>query len=773
MISIFKKEMKLFFTHARSYVLLGVMLALSSVSFVLFNLIYANISLVNTLVYTGYSCIVAVPFLALWMFLREDRAAGELFLFSLPITPTGICLGKFLALFSQCALGCAPLIIYPLILKPHGDFDVLFAYLCVLLFLAVLMLICAICFFVFSAIRNKLAATLVALFGGILCIGVGVLYDLLPVTPLCALIGAPVLFALVALGVILVSRRYVAGAVIFALGVAVYAFDEISFSHLLLLISPFDRLNAAYFGLFDLAGLIFTLCLAAIFIFAAVLLWHSRQRMEDKSVRFFSSKPHKVFAAVIVGTIVFNAIFALLPPQVRRISPDTKDMFHVSDESVRFLSELGEGADDVNIYFLTSDGKQDYQVYEFLRRYVAKNPLINLYTVNVNFDDTRVREYLDRGVSEHSIIVKSSKRARVIDYSEMFYFYNWDSVNFIGLGKVSLGEYEDCLKKYPQYFEMIPTVFCFDGDALLTNAINYVTSDSVPVFYLLQGHGEAVLSEIAQAYLTSSNCDVKYVDISSMDALPDDCDTLIINAPQKDVSESELAVISSYLDRGGRLFIDKSYSLKLKNLDALLASRGVSQREGLVCEGDDSKYVNQSPNVFPNYIIGTPLDHPITSPLASDAYMMFMNAADIAVSDTLPEGVTVEPLFVTSEISYRQLSDNKDDISEKGTCTLGVAIEAKKSDGVSSKIVFFACENVLNDAATSLTSGGNLLYAKSALSWLSEKGEGTLAVSARLVSGTLAVSRITLIVWSILLVIVLPTAVISTGFVSRYKRRKK
>ena len=49
----------------------------------------------------------------------------------------------------------------------------------------------------------------------------------------------------------------------------------------------------------------------------------------------------------------------------------------------------------------------------------------------------------------------------------------------------------------------------------------------------------------------------------------------------------------------------------------------------------------------------------------------------------------------------------------------------------------------------------------------------TLAVGARLISGTLTVNRITLIVWSILLVLVLPSAVVVTGFVNRYRRRKK
>ena len=126
MMAVFKKEMRLFFSHARSYVLIGAMLCLCAVFFTLFNLIYLGESLSENLTYTFYACLAAVPIFTLWMFSREDRAAGELFLFSLPLSPQKICLGKFFALLAQCALGCAPLAVYPLILEPHGNFKLFF-----------------------------------------------------------------------------------------------------------------------------------------------------------------------------------------------------------------------------------------------------------------------------------------------------------------------------------------------------------------------------------------------------------------------------------------------------------------------------------------------------------------------------------------------------------------------------------------------------------------------------------------------------------------------
>ena len=385
MSTVFKKEMRLFFSYVRSYVLLGAMLFCTSLFFAIFNLIYANVSLAYTLVYTGYACVFAAPIFALWMFSREDRAAGELFLFSLPLSPWQICIGKFLALFAQCAIGCSPTLIFPLILEPHGDFGALAGYSHVLLFFVVLALLCAISLLLFSVIRNKVGAFFAALLCSVLSVGAGIIYDLLPATALCALIGTIALFALVALATFLISHRVISSIAVVAVGAAVsllayFAFPQkfgAAFSHLLSLISPFERINVAYFGLFDLAGAIFTLCFTVILLFVAALVWSSRQRMEDTVVRLSSSKPHKIFAGVIAAALLLNVAVAVLPSKMKRIASDSDGMYSISSDSVRFLGELGEDASDVDVYFITSDGRLDYQVYEFLERYVSINKNIN------------------------------------------------------------------------------------------------------------------------------------------------------------------------------------------------------------------------------------------------------------------------------------------------------------------------------------------------------------------------------------------------------------
>ena len=150
-----------------------------------------------------------------------------------------------------------------------------------------------------------------------------------------------------------------------------------------------------------------------------------------------------------------------------------------------------------------------------------------------------------------------------------------------------------------------------------------------------------------------------------------------------------------------------------------------------------------------------------------------MNAGDIKIEKTLPEGVSVDAFFVTSEIAYRQLSSEAEDVSDKGTCTLGVAIEAQTEGEKSARIVYFACENVINDAATSLTSGGNLMYVRSALSWLCEKEEPTLTLDADLISGTLYIGTSSIVFWFIVLVIIIPAICIVSGCVMKYKRKHK
>ena len=86
----------------------------------------------------------------------------------------------------------------------------------------------------------------------------------------------------------------------------------------------------------------------------------------------------------------------------------------------------------------------------------------------------------------------------------------------------------------------------FDGEGQITSAIDYVTTETLPQVYLLSGHGEAALSDAFYGQLERANYEtVSDFSLLNVDAVPEDCSALIINAPTSDISDEELSLLRS------------------------------------------------------------------------------------------------------------------------------------------------------------------------------------------------------------------------------------
>ena len=103
--------------------------------------------------------------------------------------------------------------------------------------------------------------------------------------------------------------------------------------------------------------------------------------------------------------------------------------------------------------------------------------------------------------------------------------------------------------------------------------------------YFLQGHGEPSLSDtgetgylkfgsiLAQNYIAATN-----LELFGDNAIPMDCNLLIIAGPRTELSETELQKIDQYLAQGGRLFVLFNYfSIKRPTgLEPILPRWGVN-----------------------------------------------------------------------------------------------------------------------------------------------------------------------------------------------------
>lgn len=154
--------------------------------------------------------------------------------------------------------------------------------------------------------------------------------------------------------------------------------------------------------------------------------------------------------------------------------------------------------------------------------------------------------------------------------------------------------------------------FSYDGEYKTASLLMSLTAISRPAAYFTTGHGEAYYNpNDKQSQMSASvgefadllyECgfEIKLLEISNCDKIPEDCALLIINNPTLDfvgdpngydeyAYVSDLEKIDRYLVQGnGALIINKSYTEKLENLEMFAKEWGISFGNAQVRDPDSS-----------------------------------------------------------------------------------------------------------------------------------------------------------------------------------------
>ncbi len=197
---------------------------------------------------------------------------------------------------------------------------------------------------------------------------------------------------------------------------------------------------------------------------------------------------------------------------------------------------------DVRMYAVFSDGSEDSQLIALLNRYQARTPHITWSQENLTRNPLLLQLASsygdDSAVNSDCLIIRCEEtgRTRVLtaeDYIERTY----DAEQ--GMYRITGWQYEKSISE----------------------AILYVTADSLPRMQLLSGHGELdeASTTVMEDYLTSANYDLSRVNLLT-DGAPDPDAPLMILSPTKDLSETELQMLTDYVQAGGDLFITVSYT---------------------------------------------------------------------------------------------------------------------------------------------------------------------------------------------------------------------
>lgn len=502
---------------------------------------------------------------------------------------------------------------------------------------------------------------------------------------------------------------------------------------------------------------------------------------------------------ILALLVVANLLVGVLPAKITQFDTSGLGLTEISEETEKFVSGMSE---DVTVYWLCEGGVEDQQIRLLLSRYEEAGKHITVKIVDPLKEPTFAAKYTDSSLSPYSFVVESARRYTVIDGGDLYYYTNllFPLVyqmypQYIPAELLGPMTAKDLSLACSQYGTMITymmaqggypveditqfnTVHSFCAEARLTSALDYVTREYIPHGYLLTGFGDKTPSESLSERLGTMGIDLAPLDLSTSGGIPVDANCLVLYSPTRDLTPHEASLITAYLNGGGSLMLNTSPELaeSCPNLNSVVALFGLTAQKGLIQEGDTSFISGSQYTLVPT--VST--QHPATAYGTSRGFKpQLPNCHAIAVAEKLPEGVTVTPLFTTSDKAVTVSLDKSTTLTQAGKSH--VAVAATKSvataDGTAktATLTWFASANAFTDTAATASQGGNYYFYAASLRLMDESFASPYMnlTPVSLQTGYLEVSDNAKLIISAVTVALIPLLLLTVGIVIWVRRKRR
>lgn len=480
---------------------------------------------------------------------------------------------------------------------------------------------------------------------------------------------------------------------------------------------------------------------------------------------------------VLALLITVNALLGLLPFRLSNPDVTRSNTFRLSGASKDWLKELDE---DVTLYLISEGGRNavDGDLYGFLCRYEDACDRVRVKIIDPAAEPDFIGAFGGEWPSDKSVIVASARRWRIIEQTELYYYYNQALQQ-----KLTPAEYAAYLNAFlsgtdtsseAYYYGQIlygyadQTTAYFDGESRVANAIHFVTRTDVPVMYTYLGAGCTDLDTSLKQTLSDACYDVRALPLIS--EIPSDCDLLMLHTPTSDLNENEAASLRDYLASGGRLIVLTSLegtdkSPRLADLLSEYGMRTVSDKH-ILMEGSKNDVLGD-PYLFRAHVYSS---HHLTNGFSKS----FVACYPRAISLTECEGVTVARLLHTSEEGYLYTYGGGQTeggaSEEKAEYVLGAVAEKE-----SATVIWLTTAESFSASVNSLTeNNGNFLF----LLQIANRTVGMEHTPISIASSPFETTGINVsvgqfMILAILIVLILPLTAVAIGVIIWQMRKKR
>lgn len=739
MFALYRKELKRYFGSVPTIVCVTLLVFCQGLLTALFNFSALSASLASPLAYMIYPAAILLPIPVLLATRRIHTVGAGSYLLSLPVSATAIVAAQYLAALTMLLVTFAPMALCPLLFALLGTVNFASCYVALLGYALLSGSILAIALVVGTLVKRPI-------------LRVGITYGILAVFLLISLIPNYLPLSDTA-------YRVVCG------------------------ISPFTAFEGFLYGHFYLVGTVVLLLLTGVCL--GICVW--RLQCVGRGASTF--KRRAVAAALALGAclpLCLGAIAPLLPRNAVYFDVTGSETFRLSGASRDYLRTLDE---DVTVYYLCNGGRLNAysSMEQFLENYQAVSAHIAVEYVDTAQESAFAARYTSDTLSDHSFIVESGTRYYVIDSVSLYHYYNaaigqnftpqyyvycLDAADYY-VSTGSLGSYDEASVEYGSalYLYADQTVAYFDGDALLTNAILYVTSDKVPTVGVFCGEGYSLESNLRSILIANGYF---FRDLPTLDDLTD-CDMLLIYSPSRDLSEAETDVLHTYMEAGGDLFLATSCAYNdLPNLLTVLNTYGLDARskKNMVCQKSAS-----TDSYATSFYASVDMSAAASGDFNGSLVMLLPHAITVREVD----GVNVIEWITTGKNGSYLYSD---EVDSDGTITdeLKETLDERAGEYVcgaiaekgDSRVIWISSALSIGLTGYSYSDGGNYALVRSALDWATDNAFDALSVEPTSIeSQTLSMSSGQIAVCVLAVAVLVPLAVAAICGVRVYIRKKR
>lgn len=508
------------------------------------------------------------------------------------------------------------------------------------------------------------------------------------------------------------------------------------------MVSRFDTLSSGYF---ELEAVVYYLTAIGLALFCtAQTIQKRRYNISGGGLKVGAYSVTGILLA-IAAVVAVNLGLNYVPEQYSSFDLTENRLYALTDETKAFLSGLSE---DITIYVLAEEGAGDADFSKTLERMADQSGHIKIKYVSPAKNPNFYQNYTDVQPSSGSLIVEGERRSTVVDYGDIYtYEMDYSTYSYQTTG--------------------------YDGEGQTVSALAYVTTEDMPVFYAIGGHGELELEEKFVNTITKENASCETLMLYSVDEIPEDAQGVILNAPTSDYSKEDAEKVIAYLQKGGNaLIVSTMVEGEMANFKSILDFYGITEVDGTIVEEDRNYYYQNPYYLFPEIVSAE-----VTAPLADG--LVFAPFSKGLSYDEERDDIHYTPLLTTSGSAFSKvdITDNSDyskganDID--GPFTVSVEVEKSTEDGGVSHAYVVGGESLFTSLADDMAPGNNVKLFSSMISMLADH-ESSVAIPVKSLSmPNLVFNAQTAYLAAVLCVIVIPFTTLAAGLVVWLRRRRR